>query len=114
MTDFHKQQEALKEYLASEQADKYNSRSANIYKYNNLKFGMEPTKITSPHLIIVIGISESVYNLETGERLSGGLGSDEKYIRKWLDKAFIKSELLSLWEKTKKTKHTISKVDLEK
>ncbi len=113
MADFHRMQESLKEYLTSEQSDKYNSKSANLYKYNNLKFSMEPSKMATPHLVILIGISESIYNIQTGERISGGLGSDERLIRKWLDKTFIKSDLFSLWDKTKKIKPVISKADLD-
>ena len=46
--DTHTLEESLKKFLADEQQDRYNSRNANLYKYNNLKIFMEPKKIQHP------------------------------------------------------------------
>jgi len=43
-----------------------------------------------------------MYDISTGERLSGGLGNDEKIIRKWFDKTFIKEELNTAWKSSQK------------
>ena len=102
--ELHYLEESLKEFLTESQKDSYNARSTNFYKYNNLKVYMEPGQSKVPHFIIRIGISEAMYNLNNGEKLSGGLGSDERLIRRWFDKAVIQSDLSIAWGKTKKTK----------
>lgn len=104
LAEIHNLEESLKDFLTAAQNDSYNSRSANFYKYNNLKIWMEPNRNKTPHLIIQIGISEAMYNIDTTDKLSGGLGSDEKYVRRWLEKSFIKSDLNSAWTKTSKIK----------
>lgn len=112
-SDTHSLEESLKSYLIDEQSDKYNSRNMNLYKYNNLRILMEPRQNEKPHIIIRIGISESMYSLETRERLSGGLGSDEKIIRKWIEKSYIRIDLMRLWEAAIKIKPVIMKEDLD-
>ena len=102
--EFHYLEESLKEFLTESQKDSYNARSTNFYKYNNLKVYMEPGQSKTPHFIVRIGISEATYNLNTGEKISGGLGSDERLIRRWFDKSVIKSDLSIAWGKSKKIK----------
>lgn len=111
--EFHRLEESLKEFLMDEQSDNYNSRNANLYKYNNLKVFMSPSQNKNPHFIIRIGISEAMYDISTGDKISGGLGSDERHIRKWLDRSFIKTDLGSAWEKSKRVKPVIMKKDLD-
>ena len=107
--DIHFLEESLKNFLIDEQSDKYNSRNMNLYKYNNLRILMEPRVNATPHVIIRIGISESMYAIETRERISGGVGSDEKLIRKWIKKAFIRIDLLAIWENSQKIKQVTMK-----
>lgn len=102
--EFHHLEESLKEFLTDSQKDNYNARNTNFHKYNNLKVFMEPSKNKLPHCIIRIGISEAMYDVASGEKISGGLGSDERLIRRWLDKSFIKSDLGTAWMKSNKTK----------
>lgn len=100
--EFHHWEESLKNFLAEEQEDSYNSRSANLYKYNNLKILMEPKQNETPHFIIRIRIAEAMYNLETGAKMSGGLGADERLVRKWIDKNILRMDFGLLWAKSAK------------
>ncbi len=100
--EFHRLEESLKSYLADSQADRHNSQHANMSKYNNLKLWMAPERESTPHVCISLGISEAIYKIDGGERLSGGLGSDERYIRRWIDKPSIQSDLKNFWDNAKK------------
>lgn len=99
--EFHNLEENLKAFLAEEQSDSYNTRSANLYKYNNLKIFVSPLKNSKPHFIIRIGISEAMYDIGTGNKLSGGLGRDERVIRRWLERGYIKGDLEQAWQLAK-------------
>ena len=109
----HHLEESLKEFLNDVQSDNYNLKTANFHKYNNLKIVMEPNRNKIPHFIIKIGISESTYNIENCERISGGLGTDERYIRRWFEKGFIKAELEQAWASQEKFKQVVMKKDLD-
>lgn len=104
IAELHDLEESLKDFLAEAQNDSYNSKSANFYKYNNLKVFMDPKKDKTPHFIVRIGISEAMYSIESGDKISGGLGSDERLIRRWIDKVFVKAGLSSAWLKSTKIK----------
>lgn len=112
-SEFHSLEESLKDFLMNEQSDSYNSRNANFYKYNNLKILMEPNKYKEPHFIIRIGISESVYDIAKGEKIFGGLGSDERYVRRWIGRHLTKYDLGAIWTKTNKIKAVTMKDDTE-
>ena len=102
--ELHNLETSLKEFLEEAQNDHYNSRNANLYKYNNLKISMEPSHDKIPHFIVRIGISEAAYNIASGEKISGGLGSDERLIRRWFEKTHIKPSLNDAWLQSKKVK----------
>jgi hypothetical protein len=107
--EFYGSEELLKEFLTECQSDSYNYRNANLYKYNNLKIYMEPRRNRMPHFIVRIGISESMYDLETGERISGGLGVDERYVRRWIERNLPKMNLPLVWKNINKTKAVVMK-----
>ena len=111
--EFHNLEESLKDFLINAQADSYNSHNANLYKYNNLKICMEPQKNITPHFIIRIGISESMYDIAKGEKISGGLGSDERYIRRWIDRNLSRFDLETIWTKENKFKIVTMKEDID-
>lgn len=100
--EFHPWQESLKEFLAEEQEDNYNTRSSNMHKYNNLKIYMDPKQNERPHFIIRIRIAEAMFDLDTGDKISGGLGADERYVRKWIHKNLARSDWGSNWGRAKK------------
>lgn len=112
-SEFHSLEESLKEFLVEAQNDSYNSRNANLYKYNNLKILMDPQKSKVPHFIIRIGISESMYDIVKGEKISGGLGSDERYIRRWIGRNLSKFDLGNVWLRSIKFKPVTMKEDID-
>ena len=112
--ELHILEESLKEELSAEaQNDMHKPKEANIGKYNNLRILMEPGQNKTPHFIVRIGISEAMYNIENGERMSGGLGADERYIRRWFDKTFSKSGLATAWSGANKAKTVTMKEDID-
>lgn len=100
--EFHNLEMSLKEFLTEVQNDSYNSKSTNFYKYNNLRIYMDIKKNKNPHFIVRVGISESIYDLLSCERLQGGLGTDERYIHRWFEKTGVKSELQNAWQQSQK------------
>lgn len=113
MTEFHSLEESLKAYLAEAQSDNYSSRNANLYKYNNLKIYMDIKRSKNPHFIIRIGIAESMYDLTSGDLIGGGLGVDERPVRRWIDRNLSRMNLGGVWKETNKAKQVIMKKDLD-
>lgn len=113
LAELHSLEESLKAFLTESQNDNYNSHNANLYKYNNLKIYMDPKKNNTPHFIIRIGISEAMYNIEQGEKISGGLGTDERLIRRWLDRNLSKMNLGFVWSRENRTKSVTMKEDID-
>lgn len=107
MSEFHTYEESLKAFLIEAQTDNYTSRNANFYKYNNLKIYMDVKKSKIPHFIIRIGISESMYSLESANLLSGGLGVDERPVRRWLDRNFSRMDLGRIWKVASRVKQVV-------
>lgn len=102
MAEFHNLEESLKEFLSEAQSNTPNARNINLYKYNNLKIFMMSKQNKIPHFIVRMGISETVYNLNNGEKLSGGLGADERLVRKWFGNPINKTSLEELWKRSLK------------
>ena len=92
MKTLHEMATKLQVYIIRSQQDAHNQTNMNVTKYNNLKLKMD-TKIHYPHVIICIGISEATFNIADGTKTDGGLGPDEKYVRKWLGGSNIISDL---------------------
>lgn len=103
-TEFHSLEESLKNFLTDPKNNSDGSPTANLYKYNNLKIYMAPSQNATPHYIIRIGISEAMYSIESGEKISGGLGKEEGLIRRWLERTFVKNDMTSAWKIANKTK----------
>lgn len=96
MATLHELAMKLQESIIQQQSDAHSSSNLNIHKYNNLKLTMK-NEITYPHVIVSIGISEATYNVKDCTKVDGGLGSDEKYIRKWLGNSTVMESLLSIY-----------------
>lgn len=86
----------LQESIIKQQEDAHNSSSLNINRYNNLKIRMS-TKFHYPHIIVSIGISEAIFNIEDCSKTEGGLGPDEKYVRKWMGTNTIAADLKEIY-----------------
>ena len=89
----------LKEFVIDIQSDAHNQSSVNKYRYNNLKLEiMDPRVNKTPQVKITIGISEAVFNIQNGEKASGGLGPDERYVLRWFMKNSVLNDLKELWQ----------------
>lgn len=86
----------LQESIIKQQEDAHNSSTLNINRYNNLKIRMS-TKYHYPHIIVSIGISEAIFNIEDCTKTDGGLGPDEKYVRKWMGTSTIAADLKEIY-----------------
>ena len=96
MQTLHELAVKLQEFIIEEQLGHNRTRNIKIRRYNNLKL-----EITSdydfPNIIVTIGISKASYNVETRIKVDGGLGSDEKFIRKWLTSSDVSAKLKVLY-----------------
>ena len=86
----------LQESIIKQQDDAHNSTTLNVNKYNNLKIRMS-TKYHYPHIIVSIGISEAIFNIEDCTKTDGGLGPDEKYVRKWMGTSTVAADLKEIY-----------------
>ncbi len=96
MKTLHELAIKLQTYIIKCQEDAHNSTNMNITKYNNLKLRME-TRHHYPNVVVCIGISEATFNIADGTKTDGGLGPDEKYVRKWLGSSTVIADLKELW-----------------
>lgn len=96
MKTLHELAIKLQESIIKQQEDSHNSENLNVTKYNNLKIKMD-TRYSYPHAIVCIGISEAVFNIAEGTKTDGGLGPDEKYVRKWIANSTVISDLKEIW-----------------
>lgn len=87
----------LKDFIINEQSDSYNSRNISLPRYNNLKLSMDIAKNPTPHVTVNISMSQAIFKLRDGERESGSLGPDERYVLKWLGKAGVMEQLREVW-----------------
>ena len=85
----------LQAFIIEQQVDPHNLRQLSVHRYNNLK--LKIAQLSYPNIIVCIGISETTYNLEDGSKVDGGLGQDERYVRKWLGRNSILKELKELY-----------------
>lgn len=94
----------LKESIISLQSDAHNKGSIRRERYNNTKLVMDIAKNQKAHVVISIGMSSAEFDLKTGEKLGGGLGPDERYVLRWLDKAGVIENLRERWAAIEKSR----------
>lgn len=93
---------SLKEFITEAQ-DAHTGNDIKKYRYNNLKIEVSDPRITkTPQIIVTIGMSEATFNIITGEKLSGGLGPDEKYVYRWMDRGSNREELREAFKRAEK------------
>ena len=100
--ELHTLETSLQAYLVEANSDAYNSKGAALYKYNNLKVFIDLKKTKMPHFVVRVGISEAVFHLGSCEKISGGLGCDERCIHHWFEKATIASSLAEAWKQAQR------------
>ena len=94
---FHAMEESLKAFLNEANTDHYNKSGSNFYRYNNLRICMDPKKSKRPHFIVRIGMSEAIYDIISYDKISGGLGVEGRYIKRWAERCLSKTDLNEEW-----------------
>ena len=90
----------LRDFIVDLQSDAHNRTNMNVHRYNNLKVEIvDPRSTRTPQAKIVIGISEAVFNINGGDKASGGLGPDERYVIRWIMKSGTLSDLKEAWRR---------------
>lgn len=93
----------LKEFLVEIQSDAHSAGSVKSYRYNNLKIEIPDARTAkTPQVVITVGMSEAAFNIITGEKISGGLGPDERYIIRWFDRGSNREELKEAFRRAEK------------
>ena len=88
----------LKAMIIALESDSRDNIGFRPEKYNNLKLTMDVVADMYPQVRIAIGMSEAHYDINTGERISGSLGQEERYVHRWLNKKEILQELRYCWD----------------
>lgn len=94
----------LKTCIIDLQSDAHNKGNMRKERYNNLKLVMDAAANPKPHVIITIAMSEAEFDLQSGDKTSGGLGPDERYVLRWFDKSNTISDLRACWMDAEKNK----------
>ena len=89
---------SLIEFLIKAMSDKYGNAKSYAYRYNNLKVSMDPRAISDPHIFVIVGISEAVFSIIDGKKMEGGLGPEDGYVKRWIERTNINKELMSHWK----------------
>ena len=98
MASFRELEGNLKAYLIDVQSDAHNVKTMSVSRYNNIKVSMEPRKLATPHVSIKMGMSEAIFSLDSFEKLSGGLGFEERFVIRWFGRSGIKARLDECWQ----------------
>lgn len=104
MTTFKDIEDNLKTFIIQEQSDAHNVKNVSVAKYNNIKVSMSPSKNPKPHVIIRISISEAIFDIESFNKINGGLGYEERLVIKWFGRYGVKEKLIELWNYAEKNK----------
>ena len=93
----------LKDFIIDLQSDAHNSSGVNKYRYNNLKVEIvDPRTTRVPQVKITVGMSEAVFNIQTSDKASGGLGPDERYVLRWFGRNQTMADLKDIWTQAEK------------
>lgn len=88
----------LKDFILDYVNDPRSRIKVKHYEYNSLEIKMDRSRETAPHIIVSLGISEAMFSIKTGKKISGGLGPDEKYVLKWLTRGIVIQKLNDTWK----------------
>lgn len=93
----------LKTLIIDLQSDAHNRTNINLSRYNNLKLKMDPSKNSTPHVVISLAMSEAIFNITSGEKITGSLGPDERYAIRWFGKGSTLESLKECWNNAVKS-----------
>lgn len=106
----------LKDYILDCLSDPRAKVKVKPFEYNSLNVTMDTDKEPSPHIIVSLNMSEAIFSIQTGRKLNGGLGPDERYVLKWLERGYNRQKLHETWlsnEQNKKKPEKLSKPDIK-
>ncbi|MBQ8168511.1 hypothetical protein IJZ97_03750 [bacterium] len=93
----------LRDFIFELQGDAHNITGFKKYRYNNLKIEVLDPRLTPfPQVRITIGMSEATFNILNTEKISGGLGPDERYVIRWFGRGTNLGELKEAWKRAEK------------
>lgn len=92
----------LKNCIIELQSDAHNRGNLRKERYNNLKLTMGNG--VKPNVVVSIAMSEAEFDLNSGEKVNGGLGPDEKYVLRWFGKPNTISDLRACWADVEKSR----------
>lgn len=95
----------LAEFLIDYQASHFTDIRIYAYKYNNLKIYMSPSQVSKPHFFVKFGISEACFSIDTGNKLEGSLGIEDRLVQKWANRISIHRELETFWKEITRHNH---------
>jgi hypothetical protein len=97
MKTLHEMAEKLQKFMVDYQENTHSATIMNFKRYNNLKIRMD-SQFNYPHITVSIGISEATFDIKSCIKTEGGLGPDEKYVRKWLESSSVVYDLNEIWK----------------
>ena len=112
MANFRNYENQLKNYLLGRLKNPNDIQVA-MRKYGNIRFSFNHEKYDRPHFIVKIGISEAVFDIDSGVQLGGGLGPDGNEIKNWIMKYMKKTEIKSAWQTENKEYHLKKQLEEE-
>ncbi len=92
----------LKDFILDTLNDPRSKVKVKRYEFNALDVTMDPDRESMPHIIVSMGISEAVFSIETGKKITGGMGPVERYVLKWLEKGLTLQKLRETWMSAEK------------
>ncbi|MBE7709627.1 MAG: hypothetical protein E7Z93_04175 [Cyanobacteria bacterium SIG32] len=93
----------MRDFIVELQSDAHNITGFKKYRYNNLKIEvLDPRTSTFPQARVTIGMSAAVFNIATLEKISGGLGPDERYVLRWFMRETNLQEVKEAWRRAEK------------
>lgn len=88
----------LKQLIIDLQSDAHNSGNIRMERYNNLKLLMFPQKNRTPHVIVDLSMSAAEFDIQSGQKINGSLGPDERYVLRWFNKTGTLFNLQETWK----------------
>jgi len=99
----------LKDYIIELQSDAHNKGNLRPERYNNLKLIMDIAANSQPHVVINVAMASAEFNLKSLEKVNGGLGPDERYVLRWIDRPGVAEDLRACWMQVEKNRGRAAK-----
>lgn len=88
----------LQEFIIKQQENATGTNQYILSKYSSVKLKMDST-IRYPHVIVEIGISKAIFNIDSAMKTDGGLGPFDRYVSKWISSSWNLYDLRELYKR---------------